>query len=193
MFIDEAGQIAVADLVAVSTSTKNLILLGDQMQLGQPTKGSHPGDSGLSCLDYLFKGQSTVSPNMGIFLGDSYRMHPKVCTLISEGIYEGRLQSKPETKNRTIKASKNDSMVTLEAGVQFIEVAHQNNTQSSDEEVAVIQQLVSELCGRTYTDKDGKDAGVIGLEHMLFVAPYNMQVRKLQNALGEKAKVGSRG
>lgn len=36
LFIDEAGQVSVANLVGMSRSTKNIILMGDQMQLGQP-------------------------------------------------------------------------------------------------------------------------------------------------------------
>jgi uncharacterized protein len=36
LFVDEAGQVALANLVAMSRSARNLVLLGDQMQLGQP-------------------------------------------------------------------------------------------------------------------------------------------------------------
>ena len=51
LFIDEAGQVSVANLVAISRSAKNLVIMGDQMQLGQPSQGTHPGDSGLSILN----------------------------------------------------------------------------------------------------------------------------------------------
>ena len=44
LFIDEAGQVALANALAMSRSTANLVLLGDQMQLEQPVQGSHPGD-----------------------------------------------------------------------------------------------------------------------------------------------------
>ncbi|MBA2458884.1 MAG: TM0106 family RecB-like putative nuclease, partial [Gemmatimonadales bacterium] len=53
LFIDEAGQVSLANAVAVGLSTRNLILVGDQMQLSQVTQGHHPGDTGLSCLEYL--------------------------------------------------------------------------------------------------------------------------------------------
>src|SRR5262249_44789528 len=55
LFVDEAGQVSLANLVAVSAAADNLVLLGDQMQLGQPIQGSHPGESGLSALEYLLK------------------------------------------------------------------------------------------------------------------------------------------
>ena len=53
LFVDEAGQVSLADIVATGLSAKNIVLVGDQMQLGQPTKGKHPGGSGVSGLDYL--------------------------------------------------------------------------------------------------------------------------------------------
>ena len=46
LFIDEAGQVPLANAVAMARCAKNLILLGDQMQLEQPVQGSHPGDAG---------------------------------------------------------------------------------------------------------------------------------------------------
>jgi uncharacterized protein len=52
LFVDEAGQVSLADIVATGLSAKNIVLVGDQMQLGQPTKGKHPGGSGVSGLDY---------------------------------------------------------------------------------------------------------------------------------------------
>jgi hypothetical protein len=53
LFVDKAGQVSLADLVAMGMSTKNIVLLGDQMQLGQPIQGRHPEDSGESVLDFL--------------------------------------------------------------------------------------------------------------------------------------------
>tara|TARA_R110000850_G_scaffold66972_20_gene148886 strand:- start:193 stop:426 length:234 start_codon:yes stop_codon:yes gene_type:complete len=37
LFIDEAGQVSIANLAGMCQSTRNLVLIGDQMQLGQPT------------------------------------------------------------------------------------------------------------------------------------------------------------
>ena len=93
VIIDEAGQVSLANAVAVGTSAKNLILVGDQMQLGQPIQGSHPGETGLSCLEYLLNGHPTVPPEIGVFLGVSYRLHSNICRFISDAIYESRLTS----------------------------------------------------------------------------------------------------
>ncbi len=82
LFVDEAGQVALANLLAISPSTRNLVLLGDQMQLGQPIQGSHPGESGRSSLAYLLDGQAVIPPERGIFLPTSWRLHPRICEFI---------------------------------------------------------------------------------------------------------------
>jgi uncharacterized protein len=55
----------------------------------------------------------------------------------------------------------------------------------------MIRELVAELSGRQFTDKKGKVCGELSLEDILVVAPYNMQVRALQEALGTRDQVGS--
>ncbi len=97
LFVDEAGQVSLANAVAMGLSARNLILMGDQMQLSQPCQGKHPGDTGLSCLEYLLHGHATVPSDLGIFLEHTRRMHPDVCRFVSEAVYEARLGSIPET------------------------------------------------------------------------------------------------
>src|SRR5690606_11446419 len=191
LFIDEAGQVSVANLIAMSQSAHNLVLMGDQMQLGQPAQGTHPGDSGLSILDYLLKDHPTIESNRGIFLDTTYRMHSKVNEFISQAIYEGKLNSHKSNDLQVIQVPDGyKGVLNKEAGVVFIPVAHEGNTQASDEEVQAIQHAVNELVGRIYTDKDGKKKSIT-LDDMLFVAPYNFQVTKLKSTLGENAKLGS--
>src|SRR5205823_12271724 len=48
MFIDEAGPVSLAHVIATGISARNIVLLGDQLQLAQPTQAVHPGDSGSS-------------------------------------------------------------------------------------------------------------------------------------------------
>jgi len=102
LFVDEAGQVPLASAVAVGQSARNLILVGDQMQLAQPTQGTHPGDTGLSCLEYLLQGRATVPRELGLFLERTRRMHPDVCRFISDAIYDGRLESIPETARHRV-------------------------------------------------------------------------------------------
>jgi len=196
LFIDEAGQVSVVNLIAISQATKNLVLMGDQMQLGQPTQGTHPADSGLSILDYLLHGQPTIPDSMGVFLGTTYRMHSAVNRFISDAIYEGKLAS-DEDNDRQVVAVPDGYQGPLNrpAGITYLPVIHQGNTQASDEEVDEIICRVKELLGRRYTDKTGRQEA-IQWRDILFVAPYNHQVNKLKRALsilpgGEQAKVGS--
>src|SRR5580698_7830714 len=94
---NEAGKVPLANVVAIGTSAKNIVLIGDKMQLAQPTQGVHPGDTGLSALEYLLGEHATVPPEYGIFLDRTYRMHSNVCGFISTAFYDGRL--KPEAGN----------------------------------------------------------------------------------------------
>ena len=102
LFVDEAGQVCLANLVAMAACARNIVLVGDQMQLPQPVQGVHPGETGLSCLDYLLQGRATVAPDMGILLDTTWRMHPSLCSLISDAIYDGRLKAHPRTEGRRI-------------------------------------------------------------------------------------------
>ena len=42
LFVDEAAQMSLANVLAISHAGKSLILLGDPQQLNQPKQGSHP-------------------------------------------------------------------------------------------------------------------------------------------------------
>lgn len=88
---------SLAAAIACSYCAKNLILLGDQMQLEQVNVGVHPSDSGLSVLNYYMNGKSTVERTHGVFLDQTRRMHPQVCGLISELVYDKRLSSHEST------------------------------------------------------------------------------------------------
>lgn len=133
----------------------------------------------------------TISEDRGIFLGTTYRMHSAVNQFISDAIYEGKLHSHPENDKQIVDVPAGyTGVLNKEAGLIFIPVEHEGNTQASDEEVTAIQHAVNELLGRPFTDKNGHQR-LIQLEDMLFVAPYNFQVNKLKNTLGNDAKVGS--
>lgn len=202
LFIDEAGQVSLANAVATSRCARNMVLLGDQMQLEQPIQGAHPGEANLSALQYALKDleaskpdapafHAVVPPDSGLFLGESHRMHPAVCRFISESIYEGRLSSIPDCARQRIDVpTVQHDLIPVEHGIVFSPVLHEGNTQRSDEEVERVSAILQEMLGRCYTDKHGKTRE-LGLADFLFVAPYNAQVRALEDALPEGARVGS--
>lgn len=202
LFIDEAGQVSLANALAMARCAKNLVLLGDQMQLEQPVQGSHPGDAGLSALQYALKDidasrpdfpvfHAVVPPDYGLFLGESHRMHPAICRFVSDSIYEGRLVSHPDCARQKIAIPSNaSSFVTCESGIVFSGIEHDGNIQQSDEEVERVKAIYHELIDRLYTAKNGRIRPLI-LEDFLFIAPYNAQVRALQAALPSGARIGS--
>ncbi len=195
LFIDEAGQVSVANLIAMSRCAKNIVIMGDQMQLGQPTQGTHPAESGLSILDYLLKDNPTIPDDMGVFLGTTYRMHSAVNEFISGAVYEGKLHSDPDNDKQVITVSASASLITKEAGIISMPVEHSGNTQSSDEEIEKIVTATKQLLTCQFTNKKGETKPVT-FAQILYVAPYNHQVSKLKVALeslpgGKHAKVGS--
>jgi uncharacterized protein len=187
--VDEAGQFSLANLVAIARATRNFVLLGDQLQLSQPIKGTHPGESGKSALEYVLGKKATIQDDFGIFLRDTWRMHPAICRFNSGAFYEGRLQPRPENARRVVRVPVGAKLVPIEAGLLFVPVEHDGNGQASDEEVDVVEQLFEELIGRERLDGNG-DVSRIAEKDILVVAPYNMQVRRILARL-PGARIGS--
>jgi uncharacterized protein len=182
LFIDEAGQVSLAKLVAMAPSSANVIVLGDQMQLSQPIRGVHPGESGTSILDYYLQDYATVPADLGIFLPKTFRMRPEICSFISSAIYDGRLQHELCTETRSIQFTKESTHLHRSSGIVYVPVQHDGNIYESDEEVKAIQQIVAELVGQTLQEA-GKPSRMLSKDDILVVAPFNLQVRKLKTAL----------
>lgn len=190
LFVDEAGQVSLANLVAMSSAARNIVLLGDQMQLGQPLQGTHPGDSGLSALQYLLQDHATVPPEFGILLDVSWRMHPRICQFISDAVYDGRLTPYPETARQSIVLQADADPALRPHGIVFAALAHQGCAQTSKPEAERINALVASLCRQCYTDKAGRNQPLTA-ENILVVAPYNAQVRQLKDLLPPEITVGT--
>jgi predicted RecB family nuclease len=192
LFIDEAGQMSLANLVATARCARNIVLMGDQMQLEQPIQATHPGESGQSALGYYLNGKATIPPELGIFLNTSYRMHPSICKFISEAIYENRLQHHEETHHHCIQLNGAQALSNSQgSGILYIPVEHEGNSQHSSEEIHYIDQLVRQLTGLPYVTHRGKVQGVIQPKDILVIAPYNLQVRYLKDKLGDRARIGT--
>lgn len=189
LFVDEAGQVSLANLVAAGLSAQNLVLVGDQMQLSQPIQGAHPGESGQSGIDYVLQGKATIPPELGVFLDTSYRLHPAICSFVSDAVYEGRLKSHPKTRKHSVDTT-GSKLLAKRSGILYLPVEHELNSQSCEEEIELIEQLVRDLIGRPAVGKGGRKI-VLSPEHLLIVAPFNLQVRELKLKLGDKFRIGS--
>jgi predicted RecB family nuclease len=190
LFVDEAGQMSLANLVAIARCASNIVLMGDQMQLEQPIQATHPGESGQSALGYYLDGKATIPPDLGIFLDTSYRMHPSICRFISEAVYENRLQHHDQTHVHALEVAQGFS-VGQSSGICFVPVLHEGNSQHSPEEIEAIDQLVHQLTGLPYVAQRGKCKGTIEPQDILVIAPYNLQVGYLKDRLGDRARVGT--
>jgi hypothetical protein len=189
LFVDEAGQVSLGNLVAMAGAAANVVLVGDQMQLPQPVQGVHPGETGLSSLEYLLEDKATVPEDRGILLNETRRLHPALCTFISEAIYDGRLDAHPSTTQRYLVLRAGAHAALKVAGLSFVPIAHEGCTQSSRAEAETIAKLVAELCTQKIT-RDGKEAPMT-LQDILVVAPYNLQVNLLKQLLPQGAQVGT--
>lgn len=187
LIIDEAGQVSLANVIAMGTAARNLILVGDPMQLSQPLQGAHPEGTGCSALDHLFGGRATVPPDRGVFLPISRRMHPLVCRSVSEIVYEGRLHSDAGAARQLIDTEGTELPA---AGISFVELEHEGNSQSSPEEVEQLAAVFGALLGRRFVDREGR-ARAMTLDDLLVVAPYNAQVNRLKERLPAGARVGT--
>lgn len=190
LFVDEAGQVALANLVAMGTSARNLVLLGDQMQLGQPIQGVHPGRSGESSLEYLLSGLATIPPERGIFLRTTWRMHPDVCQFISDAVYDGRLMAEPGNAMQGLVLGGEVHPALKATGISYVPVNHEGCSQRSQEEATLVSELVESLLKQCYRCKNG-DIRPLTLNDILVVAPYNMQVNLLKKVLPDGARVGT--
>jgi uncharacterized protein len=190
IFVDEAGQVALANLVAMGTSARNIVLLGDQMQLGQPIQGMHPGRSGESSLEYLLNGMATIPAERGIFLGTTWRMHPDVCRFISDAVYDGRLEPEPNNAIQSLLLSDDAHPALMPTGLRYAPIEHDACSQRSHEEAALVLELVTSLLKQRFRDKHGHEHPMT-LNDILVVAPYNMQVNLLKQVLPVGTRVGT--
>jgi uncharacterized protein len=149
-------------------------------------KGSHPHGVGVSVLEHVLAGQPTVADDRGLFLDTTWRMHPDVCEFVSDLAYESRLAAHPNCSGQRIAGD--DALGG--SGVRWIPVEHTGNKLGSDEEVAAVRTCLDSLIGREWVDFDGV-ASPITLNDVVVVAPYNVQVHKLIDALPDGARVGT--
>jgi len=191
LVIDEAGQMSLASTIGCARAARNLVLLGDPQQLDQPIQGSHPDGSAASALEHLLQGRETLPDHRGLFLAETWRLHPRICAFTSELYYEGRLRPREGCKKQRITGP--TRLAEREgAGLWLAPVEHRGNQTSSVEEVARVAELVAELTapGVAWTNAKG-ETNPLTLEDVLIVAPYNAQVAALRAGLPAGARVGT--
>ncbi len=177
LFVDEAGQVSLANLLAMTNAARNIVLVGDPNQLPQVIQGAHPSPANLSCLDWMLGRETTVPGDRGLFLPVTRRMHPDLCGYISTQFYGGRVNAHASTARQAV-----DAAPLPRAGAFMVPVAHEGRAQDCPEEIKAIRRTIAALTAGSWTDRDGTTRP---LRHsdIIVVAPYNVQVGALSDAL----------
>lgn len=181
LFIDEAGQMALAQALGAARAARNLVLLGDPQQLEQPRKGAHGDGADVAALVHLLDaGKPTLGEAQGLFLDATYRLHPAICAFTSEAYYEGRLHSAPGLERQAITGP----TPYAGAGLHLVPVEHEGNQAQSTEEVDAVAEVIASLLqpGVEWTDASGATRA-LKADDILVVAPYNAQVSALRHRL----------
>ncbi|HEX5051778.1 MAG TPA: TM0106 family RecB-like putative nuclease [Planctomycetota bacterium] len=181
LFVDEAGQMSLAQVLAIARAAKNLVLLGDPQQLEQPHKGAHPDGADVAALTHLIGAdRATLTAEQGLFLPTTRRLHPSLCTFTSELYYDRRLGPMAGCELQRI-----DGTGVLDgAGLFMLECPHEGNQASSKEEVDAVVALVQRILqpAATWTNREGRVRQLTAGD-VLVIAPYNAQVGALRRAL----------
>ena len=180
LFVDEAGQVSLADAMAVGSVARNLVFLGDPNQLPQVSQGAQQEEAKVSVLQHLLGEHETVPPERGIFLEHTWRLRPEICAFTSEAYYEGRLLPAEVSARRTLAAGD---------GLVLDQPEHEGRSQSSWEEADAVAATIRSLLGTTFTDDDV--VRTLGPDDFLVVAPYNAQVRRLSQRVPDGVRVGT--
>jgi uncharacterized protein len=179
LFVDEAGQMSLANALAASQATGSLVLLGDPQQLEQPQKGSHPDGVDVSTLDHVLAGDQTMPRERGLFLPITWRLAPAICRFTSELFYQGKLTAKRGLEHQRLCGSSFDG-----AGLFAIDVSHDGCRSASDEEADRVLAILDDLLqpGVEWADDEARHRPMTSSD-ILVVAAYNAQVSRLQERL----------
>jgi uncharacterized protein len=187
LFVDEAAQMSLANVLAVSQAAQTVVLLGDPQQLDQPMQGSHPDGTGCSALEHILRSEETISPNQGLFLEKTWRLPPSISAYTSELFYDSKLTSIDGLEIQVVNSEGDISG----SGLRYFPVEHEGNQSSSPEEATKVAEIVNAILSNdsTWVYRDGEEKE-IRLEDILIIAPYNAQVFEIQKLLPD-ARVGT--
>ena len=181
LVIDEAGQISLADALAMGTSARSLILLGDPLQLAQVTQGVHPPGSGASVLEHLLGEHDTIPEDRGVFLeqiaAHASRGLPVRLRGVLRGAAAARSRSARSGRRRSASASAGSRSTTRATASSRRRRRRRSPRRSSG------------VLAGTFTEAGGERP--LRASDVMVVAPYNAQVRLLRERLPAGVEVGT--
>src|SRR4029077_4453114 len=112
------------------------------------------------------------------------------CRFVSDAFYDGRLLPEAGNERQGLILSHDADPGLAATGLRFISIEHEGCSQKSEPEADRICQLYHSLLGQQWVDREGR-VHPIGVQDILVVSPYNMQVNLLQSRLPKGARVGT--
>jgi superfamily I DNA and/or RNA helicase len=89
-------------------------------------QGSHPEGTDASALTHILGEHATIPADRGLFLEETWRLHPDICAFTSEVFYESRLRSRPDLGFQEIRSNSRINGF----GLRFLPVVHEGNQSS---------------------------------------------------------------
>jgi len=175
LIIEEASQYSLPDAIAVTRAAKNIVMIGDPLQLQNVKKAEHFDAAGRSVMEHVLGGDDIIDSRHGIFLSESHRMAPAICNFVSEAFYESRLMPTSECQNITFSAGE---------PLWSVQVNHVGRRNESEEEAEAVHKLILRIIGHQWTDRFGVSRPLTPSDIMV-IAPYNDQVGIIEDFLAE--------
>ena len=181
LFVDEAGQMSLANVLACAPAARAIVLLGDPQQLDQPTQGSHPPGAERSALGHILGDRATIEPSEGLFLGETWRLHPDICAFTSSAFYEGRLRPVAGLERQAVDGGG----PLAGTGVRYLPVAHAGQRDGIPRGGGGGRGARRERCsatgrpGRTATGPSARSPWTTSS----IVAPYNAHVAEIEQGV----------
>ena len=180
LFVDEAGQMSLADALAAALSASNLVLLGDPQQLDQPLQGAHPPGAERSALAHVLDGSGSCRPTSasssmgpGVSTPRSAPTRPR-CSMRAGCTRIPAASASTSGASRPSRAPGSGSCPSNTAG----------QSSEAPEEAEELAARVGALLGGSPTFRDAEGAThALDDSNVLVITPYNAQVKAIGNAL----------
>ncbi len=173
LVIDEASQSTEAETwVALQTKPKNLLLVGDPMQLPATVLSKTAADAGFqrSLMKRLMDCGYEYS-----FLRTQYRMHPDICEFPNRAFYDERLENAPAVLQTSKVVVEMPRLAFYDVSEGRDERGTSNKSYRNREEAAQIASLLSRL--------ERANAGLDLATSLIVITFYSQQVREIERAI----------
>ncbi len=185
LVIDDAERVSLADALALATSARNVLLLGDPQRSADMVRASGPRAARLSVLRHLLGDRRTVPGDRGVFVGEASGLDPGVAGFLSEVMYDGRLRIAEPSRAHRVKI---DGPLNG-CGLRWLAVEHEGSSRDSPREADAIATAIAALLdGGSYLAPDGA-LRELRPRDILALTPYDEQAQCLGERLPDGVRV----